>query len=157
MFSLLYFWFVKAWFPGGSDGKASVRNVVPWFDPWDGKIPWRRKWPISPVLLPRKFHRWRSLVGYSPWDQKQSDTTKHSTRKSYSEIRTDKLAIHVAPQIISQTFWVEELSISFIENSITNKTNLWWQKLDQWLPGWKREVGWLQRDMRGLSRIMEIA
>ena len=28
---------------------------------------WRRKWQPTPVLLPGKFHGWRSLVGYSPW------------------------------------------------------------------------------------------
>jgi len=33
------------------------------FDPQVGKIPWRRKWQPTPVLLPRKFHGWRSLVG----------------------------------------------------------------------------------------------
>ena len=26
--------------------------------------------------MPRKFHGWRSLVGYSPWGQKESDTTE---------------------------------------------------------------------------------
>ena len=36
------------------------------FDPWVGKIPWRRKWRPTPVLLPGKFHGLRSLVGYSP-------------------------------------------------------------------------------------------
>ena len=41
-----------------------------------GKIPWRRKWQPTPVLLPRKFHGWRSLVGYSPWGLKESDTTE---------------------------------------------------------------------------------
>ena len=41
-----------------------------------GKIPWRRKWQPTPVLLPRKFHGWRSLVGYSPWGRKESDTTE---------------------------------------------------------------------------------
>ena len=30
----------------------------------------------APVLLPRKFHRWRSLVGYSPRGHKESDTTE---------------------------------------------------------------------------------
>ena len=34
----------------------------PGFDPWVGKIPWRRKWQPTPVLLPRKFHGRRSLV-----------------------------------------------------------------------------------------------
>ena len=29
-----------------------------------------------PVLLPGKSHGWRSLVGCSPWGQKESDTTE---------------------------------------------------------------------------------
>ena len=33
----------------------------------------------TPVVLPRKSHGQRSLVGYSPWDHKESDTTEHST------------------------------------------------------------------------------
>ena len=34
----------------------------PGFDPLVGKIPWRRKWQPTPVLLPIKFHGWRSLL-----------------------------------------------------------------------------------------------
>ena len=43
--------------------------------------PWRRKWQPTPVLLPGKSHGWRSLVGYSPWGHRESDTTErlHST------------------------------------------------------------------------------
>ena len=41
-----------------------------------GKIPWRKKWQPTPVLLPGKFHGWRNLVGYSPWDCKELDTTE---------------------------------------------------------------------------------
>ena len=37
------------------------------FDPCVGKILWRRKWQPTLVLLPGKFHGWRSMVGYSPW------------------------------------------------------------------------------------------
>ena len=33
------------------------------FDPWVGKIPWRREWQPTPVFLPRKFHQQRSLAG----------------------------------------------------------------------------------------------
>ena len=29
---------------------------------------------LLPVLLPGKFHGPRSLVGYSPWDRKESNT-----------------------------------------------------------------------------------
>ena len=35
------------------------------FDPWVRKIPWRRKWHPTPVILPEKSHGQRSLVGYS--------------------------------------------------------------------------------------------
>ena len=32
----------------------------------------------SPVSLPGKFYGQRSLVGYSPWDHKELDTTEHT-------------------------------------------------------------------------------
>ena len=57
-------------FPGGSDGKASALNVGdPGSIPWSGRSPEEEKWQPTPVLLPRKFHGWRSLVGYKahPW------------------------------------------------------------------------------------------
>ena len=45
-------------------------------DPWVWKIPWRREWQPTPVLLPGKSHGQRSLIGYSPWGCKESDTTE---------------------------------------------------------------------------------
>ena len=48
----------------------------PGFDPWVGKIPWRRKWQPTPVLLPGKSHGQRSLVGCSPWGLEESDMTE---------------------------------------------------------------------------------
>ena len=36
----------------------------------------RRRWHPTPVLLPGKSHGRRSLVGYSPWGHKESDTTE---------------------------------------------------------------------------------
>ena len=39
---------------------------------------WWRQWHPTPVLLPGKSHRWRSLVGYSPWGHEESDTTSLS-------------------------------------------------------------------------------
>ena len=40
---------------------------------------WRRKWQPIPVFLPGEFHGQRSLVGYSPWGHKESDTTEWLT------------------------------------------------------------------------------
>ena len=44
--------------------------------PWVQKIPWRRKWQPDPLFLPGKFHRQRSLVGYSPWRFQELDMTE---------------------------------------------------------------------------------
>ena len=35
---------------------------------------WRREWQPTPVFLLGKSHEQRSLVGYSPWGHKESDT-----------------------------------------------------------------------------------
>ena len=70
-------------FPDGSASKASTCNIGRHrrlgFDPWVGKIPWRRKWQPTPVFLLGKSHGQRNLEGYSPKDCKELDTTEHSS------------------------------------------------------------------------------
>ena len=46
------------------------------FDPWVGKIPWRRAWQHTPVFWPGESHRQRSLVRCSQWGHKELDTTE---------------------------------------------------------------------------------
>ena len=41
------------------------------FDPWSGKIPWRRKWQSTPIFLPGEFRGERSLAGYCLWAGKE--------------------------------------------------------------------------------------
>lgn len=36
------------------------------FDPWFGKIPWRKEWQSTSVFLPEEFHGQRSLESCSP-------------------------------------------------------------------------------------------
>ena len=48
----------------------------PGFDPWVGKISWRRKWQSSPVFLSRESYGQRSLAGYHPLGCKESDMTE---------------------------------------------------------------------------------
>ena len=45
----------------------TVKRLPTMRETWVGRIPWRRKWQPTPVLLPAESHGWRSLVGYSPW------------------------------------------------------------------------------------------
>ena len=58
----------------------TVKNVPamprPAFDPWVSKTPWRREWLPTPVFLPGEFHGWTSLVGFSPWGQKELYATE---------------------------------------------------------------------------------
>ena len=68
------------WVPRWLSGKGSARKCRRvkrlGFTSWVRKIPWRRKWQPTPVFLPGKSHGQRSLIGYSPWGHKQSDTTE---------------------------------------------------------------------------------
>ena len=57
-----------------------------------GRFPWRREWLPTPVFLPGEFQGQRSLAGYSPWDDKVSDTTEQLT-----------LYFHFLPEIFGPT------------------------------------------------------
>jgi len=46
--------------------KKPLANTGCGFNPWVGKIPWRRAWQPSTVFLLGESHGQRSLVGYSP-------------------------------------------------------------------------------------------
>ena len=77
-------------FPGGASGKESSCQCRSCkrlkFDPWAGKIPWRRVWQPTLVFKLGKFHRQRSLAVYCPWGHKDSDTTEatwHTCIPSY--------------------------------------------------------------------------
>ena len=60
----------------------------PGFDPWIGKISWRRKRLPTPVFSPGEFHRQRSLAGYSLQGHKGSDMTEfHFTMETQTQRR----------------------------------------------------------------------
>ena len=67
-------------FPGGASGKEPAcqsRGCKGYgFDPWVGKIPWRRAWQPTLVFLPGEHHGQRSLMVYSPQGHKESEMTK---------------------------------------------------------------------------------
>ena len=64
---------------GGSDGKVSAYKAGDF-----GSIPGLGRSPgEGNVFLPGKSHGQRSLVGYSPWDCKESDMTEPKLRGSF--------------------------------------------------------------------------
>ena len=58
-------------FPGGSVVKNLHAIQRPGFDPWVGKIPWRREKLPTPVFWPGEFHGL-----YGPWGHKELGKTK---------------------------------------------------------------------------------
>ena len=65
--------FTYRW-PSGIESACQCRRCKKCsFDPWVGKISWRRKWQPMPVFLPGEFHEQRSLVG-----GKESDRTEYA-------------------------------------------------------------------------------
>ena len=70
-------------FPGGSDGKHSP--VVQ--DTWVRKIPWRRQWQPTPVILPGKLHGQRNLAQSDMTEQ--LSLTNYDTNKSICKTETE--------------------------------------------------------------------
>ena len=65
----------SSWLRGKESACQFRRHRRREFDPWVGKMPWRKKWQPAPVFLSGKSHRERSLVGYSPWGRRELGET----------------------------------------------------------------------------------
>ena len=75
-------------FPSDSYGKESACSAGDLVQSLDWEDPRRRKWQLTPVLLPGKFHVQRSLAGYSPWGRKESDMTEQLLFKYLTVVLT---------------------------------------------------------------------
>ena len=75
-------------FPGGSIGKKNpllcrrCRRLM--FNPWVGKIPWRRAWQPTPAFLPRESYGQGSLAVTK--SHKESHTTE-ATDQAHTSIK----------------------------------------------------------------------
>jgi len=61
--------YIYIYFTDGASDKEPAFNAGDMrhgFDPWIRKIPWKRAWQPTPVLLPGESHGQRSLASYSP-------------------------------------------------------------------------------------------
>ena len=106
------------------------------FDPWVGKIPWKRKWQPTPVLLPRESHGQRSLVGYSLWGRQESNTSWvtetiymtciHFLRSCFQFAYNLKRKKKVLPMImvkIENEYYIKPQSVQFSRSVLSN--SLW--------------------------------
>ena len=56
------------------------------FNPWVGKIPWRRKWQLTSVFFPRNFHGQKSLADYSWMGHKRVEHNLASKQEQHAYI-----------------------------------------------------------------------
>ena len=88
------------------------------FDPWVGKIPWRREWQPMPAFLPGKSHGQKSLACYSPWSHKESNMSERLTLPLFT-------AYSSSYEILSRAYFskveIETEERSWKHTSPTNK------------------------------------
>ena len=109
----------------GKESTCKAGATADRFNPWVRKVPRRREWLPTPVFWPGEFHGQRSLVGYSPWGCKESDTTEatwHACR---------------APSPKAKSFpgyYIPGLSGDRKEGSFGPEGQLWWVMSSSELP-----------------------
>ena len=103
---------------------VSLKCGRPGIDYCVGKIPWRRKWQSTPALLPGKSHGRRSLIGYSPWCHKESDTNErlHFHFHSHPYMNTGKTIALTRQSLVSKVMslllnMLSRLAITFLPRS----------------------------------------
>ena len=69
------------------------------FDPWVGRIPWRRRWQPILTFLPGKAHGQRSLADCSPWGHKESGRTCQLNNKQHALQELRSRRPHSLPHI----------------------------------------------------------
>ena len=94
------------WLSGKESACQCRRHKSLGFDPWVGKIPWRRKWQCAPVFLSGKFHGQKSLAGYSPRGWNESDMTEHARARTHTHTHTH-----------THTCWETWVTLSFPSSS----------------------------------------
>ena len=91
-------------FPGGSDGdKFTCNSGDLGFNPWVGKIPWRRAWKPTPVFL----------LGESPWTEDPgglqsmgSQRVRHNWETKHICLPKPISALNRAPsRNVTKAFW----------------------------------------------------
>ena len=107
---------------------------------------WRRKWQPTPVLLPGESHGGRSLIGYSPWGCKESDTTEWLHTHTHTHTHTQVVQMVKKPPAMQET-WVRSLGWEdLLEKEMATHSSIL-----AWRTPWTEEPDGLQS--MGLQRV----
>ena len=97
----------------------------PGFDPWVGKIPWRREWLPTAVFRLGEFHWQRTLAGYSSWSLR----VRHNWATFTFSLEMDLILLK-----LPEFFWIGTSSSPFyllFPMFSSGIWNIWFSKTDQ--------------------------
>ena len=90
------------------------------FDPWVGKIPWRRKQQLTPVFLPGESHGQRSLAGYCPWGRKEVDMSKQLSTHTHTHTSIRKVTVIKPKMTLTEVLrFTNEANVHYPSPNIT--------------------------------------
>ena len=110
-------------FPGGASCKELASQYRGskrcGFDPWVGKVPWRRAQHPTRVFLPGESRRQGNLTGYSPQSRKESDTTEvtqhaHTHTRSLSSLKVCNFTTVPYPHLVEEETNAQEAEVDAI-------------------------------------------
>ena len=83
------------------------------FDPWLGKIPWRRKWQPTPVFLPGEFHGQREPDGVQSTNAFTCRKICPSFSKYYKKNMTfeREMGVYLG---VAVSFMIIQMSLTFL-------------------------------------------
>ena len=109
----------------------------PRFDTWVRKIPWRRKWQTTPVLLPGKSHGQRRLVSYSPWRQKSQTPLSNWTALGNSWGSSGRISTFTA-MAVNVRFQVGELRCLKPSSEVKKQNRVEYEPISKCIQPWTR-------------------
>ena len=88
------------------------------FDPWVGKIPWRRRWQLTAEFLPGNSHGQGHLAGYSPWDHRVRREPARRVAAAAHDRRILQTMWKYFPDVnCSQSFFLGKLIFFYVSGS----------------------------------------
>ena len=116
-------------FLGGTSGKESAcqcrRHKSCTADPWVGKIPWRRKWQPTPVLLSMENSMdreawWTPVYGAAKSQTRLSDRAHSFLRKLHVVLHNDCINLHSHLPTVSEGSLFSTPSSAFVVCRVFN-------------------------------------
>ena len=92
------------------------------FNPWVGKILWRRKWQLTPVFLPRESHGQRSLVGCKELDMTEQ-LSMHSSVQYSGRLLTVLYSL-ICPSSLMNTVQTRAMPLSQEDSETSYRPSL---------------------------------